>query len=69
MTETELHLGELQKSIAHVADVSEDGWLMKWGDSPQNAFEIVYRKANALQVQKLEPLVSEGHRKAVLELK
>jgi len=65
MTETEVKLGELQKSIAHLAEISEDGWVLKWGDSSQTAFEIVCRKANALQVEKLEALVSEGHRNFV----
>lgn len=69
MTETEVNVGQLQKTIAHLAEVSAEGWVLKWGDSPQTAFEIVCRKANALQVEKLESVLSDGHRKAVASLK
>lgn len=69
MTETEVKLSQLQKSIAHLAGISEDGWVMKWGDSPETVFEIVCRKANALQVEKLDNLLTEGHRKAATILK
>jgi hypothetical protein len=64
MTETEVQLSQLQKSIVHLAGFSEDGWVMQWGNSPETMFEIVCRKANALQVEKLDSLISEGHRKA-----
>lgn len=69
MTETEVKLGELQKSIPHLAAISQDGWVLQWGDSPETAFEIVCRKANALQVEKLEARISEGYGKAVAQLK
>jgi hypothetical protein len=69
MTETELRLSELQKSIAHLTGISEEGWVMQWGDAPGTVFEIVCRKANALQVERLEALISEGHRKALATLK
>jgi hypothetical protein len=69
MTETEVKLWELQKNIAHLAEISEEGWVLKWGDSPQNAFEIVCRKASALQVEKLEAALNEGHLKAISSLK
>lgn len=67
MTETELKLNELQKSIAHLTAVTQEGWVLKWGDSPQNAFEIVCRKANALQVERLDSLISAGHQKAIFK--
>lgn len=69
MTETEVKLSELQQNIAHLADISEQGWVLKWEDAPEAAFEIVCRKANALQVEKLESLVSDGYRKALVSLK
>jgi len=69
MTETEVKLWELQKNIAHLSDISDEGWVLKWGDSPQTAFEIVCRKASAMQVEKLEAALNEGHRKAVASLK
>lgn len=69
MTETEVKLGELQKSIAHLTGISEDGWVLSWGNSPETAFELVCRKVNALQVEKLESIVTEGHRKAIAQLK
>ena len=65
MTETELRLSELQKNIAHLTGFSEEGWVMQWGNTPETVFEIVCRKASAMQVEKLEALVSEGHRQAV----
>jgi hypothetical protein len=64
MTETEVKLGELQKSIAHLTHVSQDGWVLQWGETPQTAFEIVCRGANALQVEKLESLINDGHLQA-----
>lgn len=67
MTETELKLSELQKNIAHLAAVTQEGWVLKWGDTPQSAFEIVCRKANALQVEKLDALISTGHQKALFK--
>lgn len=69
MTETEVQVSQLQKSIAHLTEISAEGWVLKWGDSPETAFELVCRKTNALQVGKLETLVSEGHRKAVMGVK
>jgi len=69
MTETEVNIGQLQKNIAHLAEISEEGWILKWGDSPQTEFKIVCRKANALQVEKLEALLTDGHRKALTNLK
>jgi hypothetical protein len=66
MTETEVKLSELQKQIAHLAEITQEGWVLKWGDTPQSAFEIVCRKANALQVEKLDFLVSAGHEKALI---
>lgn len=65
MTETEVKIGQLQKNIAHLAEISEQGWVLKWGDSPQTSFEIVCRKASAMQVEKLEVAISEGHQKAL----
>lgn len=62
-------LTELQKDIKHLQQVSEDGWVLKWGESSETAFEIVCRKANKLQVEKLEALLSEGHQKALAALK
>lgn len=64
MTETELRLNELQKSIAHLTGISEQGWVMEWGETPETAFQIICRGANAMQVEKLETIVSEAHRKA-----
>ncbi len=69
MTETEVKLDELQQSIEHLSAISQDGWVLKWGESPQTAFEIVCRKANALQVERLESLINDGHRKALVDLK
>lgn len=69
MTETEVKLGQLQQNIAHLTGISEDGWILQWGETPQTAFEIVCRKANVLQVEKLESLVSDGYRQAVATLK
>ncbi len=69
MTETEVKLWQLQKNIAHLAEISDEGWVLKWGDSPQTAFEIVCRKASVMQVEKLEAALNEGHLKAVTSLK
>ena len=65
MTETEVKLSELQKNIVHLVAVTQEGWTLKWGDTPQNVFEIVCRKANTLQVEKLDSLISAGHQKAL----
>lgn len=67
MTETEVKLSELQKNIAHLAAVTQEGWVLKWGDNPQSAFEIVCRKVNALQMEKLDSLISAGHQKALVK--
>ena len=69
MTETEVNIGQLQKNIAHLTEISEEGWILKWGDSPQTEFKIICRKANALQVEKLEALLTDGHRKALTNFK
>lgn len=69
MTETEVKLFQLQKNIAHLSEISDEGWVLKWGDSPQTAFEIVCRKASAMQVEKLESVLNEGHLKAIASLK
>jgi hypothetical protein len=65
MTETEVNIGQLQKNIAHLAGISEEGWILQWGNSPQTEFKVVCRKANALQIEKLEAILSDGHRKAL----
>lgn len=64
MTETEVKLSQLQKTIAHLAELSDDGWVLKWGDTPQTAFEIVCRKASVAQIQKLEATLDSGYQKA-----
>jgi hypothetical protein len=64
MTETQEKLRELQKEIAHLAAKTEDGWLLKWGSAPQNAFELVCRGTDPLQMQSLDLLVSEAHKQA-----
>lgn len=65
MTETKVKFSELQQSIAHLTDVTEAGWVLKWGDTPETSLELVCRKANTLQMQRLDALVSEGHRRAL----
>lgn len=65
MTETEVKLSQLQQSIAHLTAVSEEGWVLQWGSTPQTSFEIVCRKANALQVEHLEAVLNDGYRKAL----
>jgi hypothetical protein len=69
MTETEVKLNELQQSITHLTGISEDGWVLKWGESPETSFELVCRKANALQVENIDNLISRAHQKAVTGLK
>ena len=66
MTETEVKLSELQQKLAHLTAVSEEGWLLQWGNTPQTAFEIVCRKANAVQVERLEAVINEGYQKTLL---
>lgn len=61
MTETEVKLSQLQQNITHLTAVSEEGWVLKWGNTPQTLFEIVCRKANALQVEQLESVLDEGY--------
>lgn len=72
MTESEVKaevtIDELQKNIAHLSAVTQEGWILKWGDTPQSAFEIICRKANALQVEKLDSLISSGHQKALTQV-
>jgi len=65
MTETEVKLSQLQQSISHLTAVSEEGWVLQWGNSPQTAFEVVCRKANAMQVEQLETVLNDGYRKAL----
>lgn len=61
MTETELQLCQLQQNIRHLTEISESGWVLKWGDSSENCFEVVCRKANAIQIQKLEMVLNQGY--------
>lgn len=68
MTETKVKLGELQQSIAHLAEISEEGWVLKWADPSGKTFELVCKEANALQVQKIDALVSEAFPKALAQL-
>jgi hypothetical protein len=65
MTETEVKLSQLQQSIAHLTAVSEEGWVLQWGNCPQTQFEVVCRKANALQVERLEAVLNDGYSKAL----
>jgi len=69
MTRTGIDLNRLQQEIPHLAQVSEDGWLLKWGDSSNTAFEIVCRKANAMQVKNLDDLISRAMPTALETLK
>ena len=66
--ETEVHFSQRQPSIAHVATLSEEGWVLKWGDSDQTIFEVVCRTENTTQVAQLETLLSDGHYKAIAQL-
>lgn len=65
MTETEVKLSQLQQNIAHLTAVSEEGWVLQWGNSPQTSFEVVCRRTNALQVEQLEAVLNDGYRKAI----
>jgi len=65
MTETEVKLSQLQQTIAHLTDVSEEGWVLQWGNAPQNVFEIVCRKANTMQIEQLEAVLNDGYRQAL----
>ena len=65
MTETEVKLSQLQQNITHLTAVSEEGWVLKWGNTPQTLFEIVCRKANALQVEQLEAVLNEGYSQVI----
>ena len=59
MTQTDLtHLnwGRLKQDIPHLDSVSADGWTLTWGD----AFEIVCKKASAMQVKRLDDLVTNA---------
>lgn len=69
MTETEVKLSQLQQEIAHLTHVSDEGWILQWGENSGTPFEIVCRKANVLQVANLEALLNDGYRKAVYQLK
>lgn len=69
MTETQVDIAQLQKNIAHLAEVTSEKWVLKWGDTPQTAFEIVCRNTSVMQIEKLESLLTEGHLKALATLK
>jgi hypothetical protein len=63
--ETEVYSSQLPQSTTHDAALSEQGWVLKWGETDRTVFEVVCRTENALQVAQLKALLSDGHRKAV----
>ncbi|HEY9744629.1 MAG TPA: hypothetical protein V6C99_00260 [Oculatellaceae cyanobacterium] len=67
MTETEVRLSELRNQITHLSEITQEGWVLKWGESPQSAFEIICRNATPRQMEKLDAIVSEGYRKALVK--
>jgi hypothetical protein len=64
MTETELKFTELRKSIRHLKEFSEEGWVLQWGDAPQNQFELNCKGTSAAQVEQLDRLLTQAHEKA-----
>ena len=69
MTQTEVQLRTLQERIAHLAQVSEQGWLLQWGDSADTLFEVECKEANALQIEKLDALLTRAHDQALAVLR
>lgn len=65
MTQTDVNLGELQKEITNLSGVSENGWVLQWGDAGNPAFEIVCRQANAMQVKNINDRVSAAYEEAL----
>jgi hypothetical protein len=63
--ETEVYSSQLQRSTTHDAILSEEGWVLKWGGDDRIAFEVLCRTENALQLEQLKALLSDGHRKAI----
>lgn len=63
---TEVDLNSLQQQIPHLDSVSEDGWVLRW---PESEFELVCRKASALQIEQLDKLMSAALPKAAEVLK
>ncbi len=68
MTQTEVNLCELQNEITHLTEISEQGWVLRWGDTPETRFEVVCKKANALRVKEIDHLLTRAHEQALKQL-
>lgn len=68
MTKTEVSLRELQNEITHLTGISEQGWILRWGDTPETCFEVVCKKANALRVKEIDRLLTRAHETKLKQL-
>jgi hypothetical protein len=47
-----------------VSELTAEGWLMRWGETPADAFQVLCPKGSPEQLGALQRLISEGHRLA-----
>ncbi|MDX2085116.1 MAG: hypothetical protein SFZ03_06990 [Candidatus Melainabacteria bacterium] len=64
MTQTKITLAELQQNIAHLSDVSDEGYVLSWGHSSGVPFELVCKSDNTDQMARLDVLVSHAYEQA-----
>lgn len=65
MTETDVKISELRKGITHLKEVSEEGWVLQWGESAATQFELICKGTSAAQVENLDRLLTRAHDEAL----
>lgn len=65
MTETDVKFSELRKGIQHLSEISEEGWVLKWGETPETHFELICKKTSARQVENIDKLLTQAHQEAL----
>ncbi|MBY0403891.1 MAG: hypothetical protein K2X66_08325 [Cyanobacteria bacterium] len=68
MTGTDVKFSELQKGITHLKEISEEGWVLQWGESPETTFELICKGTSTAQVEGLDKLLTKAHQEAIEKL-
>ncbi len=65
MTETRVESKHLSLQIPHLKELSEQGWLLSWGDSKESTFQLLCQGMNLSDVARLEAHMSAAYEKAL----
>ena len=68
MTSIQTNLGELKQQLPHLKEVTDEGWVLSWGDENSPVFEIICPSNTISTLSAVDKRLSEAYEKAKLVL-